>query len=234
MEINSTKSVLCFIDIRQSNINNEEQHMKKFLWMIVFIFIVGVCYLAIHFAKDSYKLLPMNEAVELQAETLEQSDYHNWQEFSSPAGDFKVLMPSLPQHISDKSNDSKSNEMRKIDVYMSEKKNGTIFMINLITLLDAKSLVHEELLQNFMKDMLASNPNNTLIASQSTVFKGQKALDFVIENETFNYDVREFFIGNTLVVLSNVSRKPTHNIKDFEFFINSFEFVPLEQKDPKK
>lgn len=211
--------------------------MARFLLILIIVVVGGVSYLAIRNAKDSYKALPMSDQPEnkLESELEAETDYQNWEEFAPPAGTFKVLMPSTPQHVSDKSSDPKTKSTRKDDVYIAEKKNGNIFMIHIITYenqQDAK-IAEDELLQNFLNDMLASNPHNKLIASQPALYKGQKSLDFVIENETFNYDVREFLHKNTLIVLSNISRKTYHNVKDFEFFINSFEFAPTDQKTTK-
>lgn len=210
--------------------------MARFLLIVVLVIIGGLGYLAVHYMKDSYKVLPASDAPEnalesqLDAET--ETDYQNWIEFSPPAGTFKVLMPSKPEHVSDKSNDPKTKIKRVDDVYLAERKNGSVFMIHLITYPDQQQAMtaEEGLLENFMHDMLASNPNNKLVASQPAMFKGQKALDFVIENDSFNYDVRTFLENKTVIVLASIAKKPFHNVKDFEFFINSFELSPADQK----
>lgn len=206
--------------------------MARFLFILVVALIAGMSFLAVRYAKDSYKVLPMSDQAENQLEsTLEsEKDYENWQEFAPSSGAFKVLVPSTPQHVSDKTNDPKTKSARRDDVYIAEKKNGNVLMIHMITYEDQREAqgAEEDLLQNFMNDMLASNPQNKLVNSTPALYKGKKSLDFVIENETFNYDVRAFLHKNTVVVLSSVSRKPFHDIKDFEFFINSFEFIPTD------
>lgn len=211
--------------------------MARFLFILMVVIVGGLSFLAVYYAKDSYKVLPMADKDEnaLESQLDAETDYQNWQEFASPSSTFKVLVPSTPQHVSDKSSDPKTQTIRKDDVYIAEKKNGNVFMIHIITFQNKKEAktAEDELLQNFLNDMLASNPNNKLVASQPAIYKGQRSLDFVIENETFNYDVREFVHENTLIVLSNVSRKNSHNLKDFQFFINSFEFTPSHQNDNK-
>lgn len=211
--------------------------MTRFLLIVLVLVVGGMSYLAIRYAKESYKVLPMNDlpAVDLETQLDSESDYQNWQEFSPPSSLFKVLMPANPQHVSDKTSDPKTKTLRKDDVYIAEKKNGTVFMIHMITFQDQNEAkaAEEDLLHNFMNDMLVSNPNNKLVASQPSMYKGERSLDFVIENESFNYDVREFLHKNMLIVLSRVSRKPMHNVKEFEFFINSFEFAPIDQNTTK-
>lgn len=207
--------------------------MARFLSIVVLVIIAGLSYLAIRYAKDSYMVLPASGQPEtaLENEINNESDYQNWAEFSPPAGIFKVLMPSKPQHVSDKSNDPKTKMKRIDDVYIAEKKNGSVFMIHFITYQDQQKAfaAEDELLQDLMQDMLSSNPNNKLIDSKPALYKGRRALDFVIENDTFNYDFRTFVSGNTLVVLSGISKKSLHNKKDFEIFINSFELTPPDQ-----
>lgn len=207
--------------------------MARLLLILIIVVVGGISYLAVRYAKDSYKILPMPDAPaeRLEATLDEEPDYQNWQEFSPPSGAFKILLPVKPQHVSDKSSDPKTHLQRKDDLYIAEKKNGNVFMIHFINFHDAQEAkaAEDELLQNFMNDMLASNPNNKLVASQPSSFKGKKGLDFVIENDDFSYDVREFLHENNLIVLSSVSRKTSHNPKDFEFFINSFEFSAPEK-----
>lgn len=211
--------------------------MARFLFILIVLVVGGMGFLAIYYAKDSYKVLPMADEPEnaLEIQLDKETDYENWQEFTSPSSTFRVLMPSTPQHVSDKSSDPKTQAIRKHDVYIAEKKNGNVFMIHLIKFhyKNEPKIPEDEVLQGFLDDMLASNPNNKLVASQSAMFNGQRSLDFVIENETFNYDVREFLKGDTLIVLSNISRKNSHNLNDFQFFINSFEFTPSQQNDNK-
>lgn len=211
--------------------------MARFLLIVIIVIVGGMSYLAVRYAKDAYMVLPMADGPEnqLEEEIDSETDYQNWQEFASPSAAFKVLMPSIPQHVSDKSRDPKTKSIRKDDVYIAEKKNGTIFMIHAITYqseTEAKA-AEGSLLQQFMQDMLASNPSNKLVASQPAVYKGQQSLDFVIENDSFYYNVREFLYENSLIVLSSISRKPLQGIKDFKFFINSFEFTPVDQKTQK-
>lgn len=205
--------------------------MTRFLLILVIFLVGGMSYLAIRYAKDAYKVLPMSDLAEEQLEsqlTAETSGYQTWEEFVHPDGDFKALMPSMPQHLANQSKDKKTNLTRHDDVYLSEKKNGNIFMIHLITYKDKKNAesADEDLLNDFMQDMLTSNPQNKLVASQPTVYRGLKALDFVIENDEFDYDFRAFIDQGSLIVLTSASKKALHNMKDFEFFINSFELKP--------
>jgi hypothetical protein len=193
--------------------------------------VVTLSYLAVHYAKDAYKVFPYKEEP-IPMPTHAASDYQTWIEFTPNSGLFKVLMPSLPQHVADKINDPKTKSSKKYEIYMSEERDGTIYIVNLISFPDQNEVVlaQEELLNSVMNDMLISDPENNLVATQAGEYKGNKTLDFMIENKTLSYDVRAIAVDKVLIVLSSVTKLATHNPKDFEFFINSFELIPLKEK----
>src|SRR5690348_17259473 len=64
---------------------------------------------------------------------LDDSHYENWKEFTSQTGNFKVLLPILPQHATDKILDPQTKETRKYDMYVAANDAGTVFMISAIT-----------------------------------------------------------------------------------------------------
>lgn len=209
--------------------------MAKFLVVLVALIFAGISYMTVRYGKESYELLPMPDQPEkaLESQIAAESDFQNWQEFSPVTGIFKVLMPSQPQHVADHSIDQEKKVARKDNLYVAEQKNGSVFMIHVVTYENKNEVLGDEMLQKFRDEMLASNPNNKLLASDSAPYKGLDTLDFAIENDDYRYDVREFSYDNTLVVLSRVSPKSLNNLKDYEFFINSFEFTPLEQQENK-
>lgn len=207
--------------------------MARILFVVVVLLVGGLTYLTINYSKDSYLLLPVSDKI---LTNTPATDYQSWIEYASPDGQFKVLFPTPPQIVSDKASDPKTKAIKKYQMYMSEKKDGTIFMINLITFPNAQdaTLAQDDVLANVMNDMLVSNPDNHLVVMQEGEYHKHKSLDFVIENATFGYNVRTFATDKTLVVLSCVYKKGALIPKDFEFFLNSFEFTPITQTEKSK
>lgn len=85
--------------------------MARFLFIVVLFVVVAVSYLAVHYAKDAYKVFPYKEEP-VNTTSLPASDYQTWIEFSPSSGLFKVLMPTLPQHVADKINDPKQRVLK--------------------------------------------------------------------------------------------------------------------------
>lgn len=157
-------------------------------------------------------------------ENLTIFGFENWHEFASPDGDFKVMLPSLPQHASDMIKDKNSGEERKYDMFVSEKPDGSVFMINVITFLTPPDEKQKDLLRRtMMNDVLKSNPDNNLLKAETTTFKDHPALDYTIENAEISVDSKVFVTNHALYALTRLVKKERHNQKEFDFFTNSFD-----------
>jgi hypothetical protein len=162
-----------------------------------------------------------------------ETHYETWREFTSPVGDFKVLVPNLPQHATDKIIDPQTKEPRKFDMYVSAKEDGTIFMISAISFpTAADERTNERLLTSVINDMLARNVDNKLKMMQAGKFRHFQTMDFAIENNDVILGGKAFVHDKTLYVLSVVSKQGTLNSKDFDFFVNSFDVVSPPNKTP--
>lgn len=202
--------------------------MARFLFLIVLALIVAASWFVIRYSKDTYRLLPIDQTANVQ----NQSNYESWHEYEQPSGKFKVLLPSIPQHVADKSIDPKTKQARKYDTYLSENNtDGTIYMITQIAYPDplAAQLASDEILTNIMNDMVAAKPENQLKDMQKGEYHGHHAIDFTMDNDQFGYIVKAFVVDNTLYVLSSISKKGVDTRKDFDFFVNSFD-LPVSSK----
>lgn len=152
-----------------------------------------------------------------------ESQFQNWHEFAAPLAKFKVLVPVLPQHGTDTLNDPKTKETRKYDIYVSEKDDGTIFMISMITMMNDEAKLDENTLKTVMNDILAASPNNKLKIMKMGTYKQYPALDFSIESDQVNIDGKAFLVGNTLYLLTSVAKMINYKKQEFDFFVNSFQ-----------
>ena len=197
--------------------------MSRFIFLLVaLIVITGSLIFVIKYSQQRDRL---------SANTSNDPNFAEWHEYNSPTGQFKVLLPSLPQHASEKMNDPKSKQTRMYDMYVVEKDNGTLFMINLITYLENKDPIeNDEMLAKVMNDMLISNPKNTLKDMQMVNYQNTQAMDFIIENDQIDLSGRTFILGKTLYVLTTVAKIENYNPDEFKFFINSFQLESQTKK----
>lgn len=167
----------------------------------------------------------------LKAPDIEKLNLQNWHEFSEPSQNFKVLFPTLPQHATEKTEDPKTNTTRQYEMFVSEKDNGSIFMISLITLLEeAKKDPDEKLLKNVLNEMLTASPSSTIKTMQLGQYQNYPALDFTIVNDQINVDGKVFIVDKTLYIISSVSKLPNYNREEYDFFVNSFQLTSSSAK----
>ncbi|NGX43050.1 MAG: hypothetical protein K940chlam7_01341 [Chlamydiae bacterium] len=196
--------------------------MAKYLSIFVVVALVLASYLIFNYAKETYRIFPIEE--EKSPVSLEVYNFQNWHEFTGTNGEFKVLFPTLPQHATENIKDPKSNETRKYEMYVSEKDDGTIFMISLITFPDKTADSDgDSLMRAMMNDMMAASPDNELRTMESGKYKGYNSLDFAFGNNELSVDSKTFMVNNTMLVLTRIVKTENYNTNEFNFFINSFE-----------
>lgn len=199
--------------------------MSKTLSILIAIVVVTVSILLMYNLKNSYKLLPINDS-QTEAETPLVDDttkLRNWREFSSSTGHFKVLFPTIPQHATDVISDPKTKEPRKYDTFVAAENGGPAYMVSAITFpRNLEDDMLEETLHSVVEDMLARNKANKLNSKDFGKIGKYKALDFVITNGEMSIAGKVFAEGDTLYILSLVTKSENFNKKDLDFFVNSF------------
>lgn len=201
--------------------------MSRTISLLILLMVIVAAFLMLRNTKDSYKLLPdLNdkEAEVLAGDSTSEKGFENWHEFASPKGDFKVLLPVLPQHATDKITDPKTKEQRKYDMFVSAKDDGTVFMISMITFPAKIEPVNvESTLTSVVNDMLARNKENKLKMMQGGKFRDNDALDFSIENTDVSVTGKAFIKHDILYILSELTKDGKFNQTEFDFFVNSFD-----------
>ncbi len=158
---------------------------------------------------------------------LTLKDKNDWMDYVPPGKSFKVKLPALPQTTSKTIADPSTNEKRNYEVYVSEKKDGAVFVINIITFPDLKSnSKDDEMLAEVANDMMTRLPDDKLIKTEPGKFKGYPSLTFTIANDQLEIHALTFINGKTLYVLTRAAPKELADKGEFNFFINSFELKP--------
>lgn len=206
--------------------------MSRLLLIIIVVLVAGASYVVVSNTKDMYKVLPIDvpetatPVHHVEKGNIQSTNFLDWHLYVSPNGNFQVMFPTLPQQAAKKIVDDKTKEPRDYDMYVSEKNDGTLFIITAITFppnRDPKAT--EQLLTKAMTDMVESDPNNKLKNVKVNEFQNMKALDFTIESDKINIDGKAFMVGDTLYVLTSIGKNEAYNPKEFSFFTNSFEFM---------
>jgi len=193
--------------------------MPKSLWII----------LGAVAAISGYLFISNFEAPKDQSQALSEAQkiekFQNWHEFQSPDNAFKVRMPSLPHHATENLKDPQQGS-RKYEMYVAEH-NGAVYMISVITMLDAQAMkIDEQVLSSVMNELLANNPDGKVKSMNMGVFQAYPAMDFSLENKDVNIDGKAFLVNNILYLLTAVSKVNSPRADDKDFFINSFELLP--------
>lgn len=205
--------------------------MSKTLSILIGIVVIIVACLLMYNLKNSYKVLPFNESGPEAPLANNAAKIRDWREFYSSTGHFKVLLPTIPQHAGDIIADPKTKEPRKYDTFVAADNGGPAYMISAITFpRDLDDDMLEATLQSVVDDMLARNKANQLKSKQFGKMGKYKALDFTLTHEDMFVAGKVFAEGDTLYVLSLLTKADNYKKEDLDFFINSFSI----QNDPEQ
>lgn len=205
--------------------------MSRLLTVLIAIIIFLIVFLTARYFKDLYTASPYTyEGVaepEEEPSSVEPSgrDFHNWREFIAPYGHFKVLIPSLPQHVTDSIIDPKTKEVTKYNTFVSGGDKGPVFMVSVITFSQIEKESDEEVLKNVVADMLERNKENHLKSMSLGNFRQFKSLDFSLTNGNAAIAGKVLLDGDTVYVLSMVDKSEDFDAKKLEFFIKSFDLA---------
>jgi hypothetical protein len=180
---------------------------------------VVLFFLGLGSIKESYKLLPISASNEGAP-----TQFSTWKDFKAPNLKFSVMVPSYPQNAKQTMKDPKTKDVRKYDMYVSEKDDGSLFMISLIQFPDSKE-TPEYIQKSVVNDLLASNPQNQLKSMKVGDYKGKKTLDFSIVNNDMTVDGMAFSDGDTLYLLSAIFKNSAYHPEEYQYFINSFDLT---------
>lgn len=187
---------------------------RLILAAVALSFLVGAAYF-IKFEQDQDK----------HETNVSLSKVTEWRKFSPKSGRFELLLPSSPQYVRDLMDIPDALGKRHYELYVSEKKDGAIFMVSAITYLtgtkDQPS--QSKLLEDVIKE---SAQKASIEKMEEGTFLGLPSSDFIISNGAVTIEGKAIINNDLIVVLSYVSNDDNRNPVDFETFINSFKFLP--------
>ncbi len=155
---------------------------------------------------------------------LATQSLQTWKEFVWKEGNFRIMLPTKPHHVTDKVRDDKSNEVRIYDTFVSADPLGQGYMISMITFLKPISSENvEELLNSVVRDTINRTKDNKLNKMKTSTLKGYKAIDFSYDNNNRVIHGKVFAINNTVYLLGVIDNNPDPDTKEIDYFMNSFD-----------
>ncbi len=155
--------------------------------------------------------------------------YADWREFREAGGKFSSKMPSLPQHAAEAVPLQGGQGSIHYDMYLSQEKDGTTFMISQIQYPDSYETDATQLLDGVMQEMMRGHKDNVLKMKTTGQFQENNSLDFLIQNNDVYIRSRTFLHGKTLYVLTVIDRNIADLEAGFKKFSESFA-LGAEQK----
>lgn len=191
--------------------------------IVVFILLFGGVYLLSNKVKDTYKVPNVSES-------SMQSNPHafkDWREFTPPSGRFEVQLPATPQYAKDALVIPNTHTKRLYEMFVSEKIDGTLFMISMITYpKEVDTSNPQEMLRGVIDELRHSNPLNRLINLENSSYQSHPAIDFDMLSPQFKVQGKALMDDKTIYVLSYAARKDDFDTSEYQHFMDSFVLKP--------
>lgn len=150
------------------------------------------------------------------------ANFEDWHLYTSPSESFKVFFPSLPQNASSTLTDKVTQQPRTYNTYVSQKPDGTAFIINVITIPEDKG-ADEKLLSDLVNELVRANKDNQLKDMKNGEFRKFKSVDFSINNNDVTINGKAIKKGRHIYLISMMKKGDQPDPNEYLFFINSFE-----------
>lgn len=195
--------------------------MSKNVVLAIFaLLFIGVCAIAYNI-KSAYKIIPMSTSSQMEIPA-----YADWREFTPQTKKFKVSLPAVPQAAHETVDIPNSDKKRFYEMYVSQKLNGAIFMVSLITYPPDYSISDPHaLLKEVIDEMAKTNPNNHLDKLTDKQFLNQPAYEFNLTNSDFGVEGMAFLAGKTAYLLTYISKNSAFNEDEYKHFISTFQLI---------
>jgi hypothetical protein len=161
-----------------------------------------------------------------RTEIGEQDNFATWNEFIPRSNLFKVLLPHAPQYGKDFLAIPKSEKKRRFDMYISEKIDGSLFLISVITYPpDYAAPPSNEMMRQNIEELIQNKSDNKLTKISNRPFEGRNALDYTIESKDFHVAGRSIHDDHVVYMLTYITRNENFDQEEYEHFIQSFHLL---------
>jgi hypothetical protein len=187
-----------------------------------FIILFGILLFLAFNIKNAYEVLPIGSS-----DTMEVAPFADWRKFEASSERFFVMLPSPPQYAKEAVPIPNTQELRRYEMYVSQKLDGPIFMISLITYpQDIDGPEKTQTLHDIVDEMMKTKPDNKLKELKDSLYQDYPAIDFSIANDNYDVRGRAFIVKRTVYLLTYIANNTEFTLGDYEHFIDSFKLLP--------
>ncbi len=183
--------------------------------------LVAASYFLVVTYQSTYKILP----VDLNEPPPGQDPIESWTEFTGNADEFTVMLPTPPQYANEKLKDPTTGEQRVYDMYVSEKLDGTLFMITRIVYPGESKLDSNAVFDQIKKELMSMEEGAELLSEVPAEFLGHPSTEYAITGPSVRLQAKAILESNKLYLLTYVVNKDQFSSREFAVFIDTFRFT---------
>lgn len=170
-----------------------------------------------------------------QSEKGELDLFSTWKKFTPKSHLFTAILPNSPQYAKDFIAIPNTDKKRRYDMYASEKVDGTLFLISMITYpREIDTSFAEKILRQNIDEVMQKKLDNRELSVSKEMFQGRKAIDFSAEGEQFDIEGKAILDDHTVYLLTYTTHKNNYDPKEYQYFVDSFHILNPVQEDVKK
>lgn len=194
--------------------------------LILLALLISLSALVYFIQKESDPKTPLANLTLTSKKKSDPNLFSYWRTFKSKKDTFQVSLPLEPHYVKDYVEIPGSDKKRRYEVYASEKPDGTVFMVSVISYPEEVEMSNsEEILKNMVDELMQGRADTKLLDLKPTLYMNHEAYAFSMENSLVKMEGITFLINKTIYVLSYVVRNENYNAEEFDHFINSFKFI---------
>jgi hypothetical protein len=159
----------------------------------------------------------------------------SWKEFTPQSRLFEVELPGTPQYAKDYLTIPNSDKKRRYDMYASEKLDGTVFLVSMITYPPESDISSPEaILRQNIEELAYNKGGNRVSHLSKSSFQGYEARDFTIDNPEFHVEGKAVQDDHTVYMLTYITRKGEFDPDEYKYFVSSFKILNKEAGSKQK
>lgn len=157
-----------------------------------------------------------------------------WKNFTPKSKLFEISLPNPPQYGKDFVEIPNSDKKRRYDLYASEKVDGTLFLVTVITYpFDHEIESSIDILDQNIQELMHSKENSQLNKLFQNVLDDRNYMDFNFESNGYSIEGRSIHDDHMVYMLTYISKKENVDEDEYEHFIHSFKILKSSEEVEK-
>lgn len=150
-------------------------------------------------------------------------DSATWKEFNSVEGNFKVNLPTLPEHQSNTITIPDSNITGTVNLYTAAKDDSSYFIQAILYNDEIDVSAPSAVLEGAFNGRVSEIPNHKIISSNFGTFISNNSLDYLVQSDTYYIYGKLILVGQKLYSLEMACESKKCSTSDYQKFTQSFK-----------